>query len=422
LIGFKAFFLYTKRDSKIEILAAAKPREFLHGPNPIFESRSAYKCSRNVVVWGALAILPYIFGFSNQTWIEWNRKQNPVFSVALVQTSILPEQRDYYPSKKESFIPFLDQWERIFLFLDPEKKVDLIVLPETALPIGAHRYLYPIGLVKYYWQNWFGTDALSDLPPLESPLAVSHWENGVLDWKVNNAFLCQAFANHYNSHLIIGLDDHDLDEDAKYNAAFHFQPKNMTAERYEKRILVPVVEYIPFKTFDWVSHFLLEQFGIEDSFCRGSEGIVFQTRFPIGISICIEETFSELIRDLRRKGAEVLVNISNDVWFPKSRLPLQHFDHGKVRAVENGVCSLRACNTGITGAVDCFGRTVAQFPPSESAGGALYISLPILSYNTLYTLWGDSAILALSIGFVIFGLLPWNWSLEEKVALNGELR
>ncbi len=365
------------------------------------------KTKKSLAIWVCLAIFPYVFGFCHQMWAEGKMTQAKTISVVLVQTSLFPEQKDYWKSRRDSHVPALDQWERIFSYLEKEEKIDLIVLPEAALPLGAHREIYPLELVKFHWQTWFGAKALEDLPPLQPPFAVSNWQRGAHDWKVNNAFLCQAFANHFNAHVIIGLDDHDIEQNAKYNAAFHFQPQQTAPQRYEKRVLVPVSEYVPLQNWNWISSFLLDNFGIGESFDPGTEAKIFHAAIPIGVSICIEETFSNLIRDLRLKGAELFVNISNDVWFPASRLPQQHFDHGRVRAVENGVCSVRSCNTGVTGAVDCFGRLIKQLEPSETDGGALYLSLPVRSYKTLYTLWGDGAILGMSLGFAIFGLLRW---------------
>jgi len=98
----------------------------------------------------------------------------------------------------------------------------------------------------------------------------------------------------------------------------------------------------------------------------------------------------------------MFVNITNDVWFPETRLPWHHFTHGKIRAAENGVSLLRSCNMGVTGAVDCFGRNIQLF--SEQASGALPIHLPSGSIPTLYTMWGDWAIF-LSSGLFVLVLL-----------------
>ena len=134
----------------------------------------------------------------------------------------------------------------------------------------------------------------------------------------------------------------------------------------------------------------------------GKTAKIFQAAVPIGPSICYEEVFGHAMRQLRLNGAELFVNVTNDVWYPRTRLPQQHFHHGRVRAAENGVFLLRACNTGVTGGADCFGKPLPSLPVSESEAGMLKLSIPVRSYPTLYMFWGDWAVIALSI----FCLLP----------------
>jgi apolipoprotein N-acyltransferase len=47
----------------------------------------------------------------------------------------------------------------------------------------------------------------------------------------------------------------------------------------------------------------------------------------------------------------VLLNVSTYGWYPCSKLPLQHFHHGRLRAIENGLPLRRACHTGVTAAI-----------------------------------------------------------------------
>ena len=348
------------------------------------------KSWRKGVVWASFALLPYFYGALQQEWVQRNISPERTVSVALVQTAILPEEKDYFIEGRKSFIPPLNQWARIWEHLYRAPPVDLIILPETAVSQGANRPIYPIETVKTVWARYFGEESLKDFPPFSG------------QEKVTNSFIAQAIANHFQADVIIGLDDQ------KYNAAFFFQPYGTSVTRYEKQILVPVGEYVPFSSFQWISYFLSEQFGIGDSFDVGGEANLFLSSFPIGVSICLEETYSHLMRDLRLKGARLFVTVSNDVWFPKSHLPEQHFQHGRIRAAENGVPVLRSCNTGITGLVDCCGRVVKILPPSEEKGDILYLSMPLRSFQTLYTWWGDSAILSCSVFFLLVGLYT-NW-------------
>ena len=201
-------------------------------------------------------------------------------------------------------------------------------------------------------------------------------------------------ANHLKTHLIVGLDDEDAS--GKYNAAFHFQP-HRPIDRYEKRILVPVSEYLPLENVDLLSAFYAKEYQIFDSLTPGSGAKIFSAQLPIGPSICYEELFGHAMRQLRQSGAQLFVNVTNDVWYPETRLPQQHFHHARIRSAENGVYLLRACNTGVTGGADCFGASLPSLPISHTSPSFLTLTLPLQSYPTLYTLWGNWAILLLSV-------------------------
>lgn len=339
---------------------------------------------RQGALWAAIALFPYLFGFVHQTWIESHIPCSKTISVALVQTHLAPEQKEFDAKTPEAYVHPLDQWEQICNALKEKKQVDLIILPEAALPLGAHKANYDLVFAKSFFPEEL-------FPPLKRPYAIFHQGS----WKVSNAFLVQTLANQYNAHVIIGLDDADLS--GKYNAAFHFQALNLPYKRYEKQILAPIGEYIPLRNWRRFARFIGKQFGIYSSFDSGKEGKIFDSHVPIGISICLEETFTSLIRELRKKGAELFVSVSNDAYFPNTKLGRQHFDHGRVRAAENGAPLLRSCNSGITGGVDCFGAPFQILTTTDGPAKALFFSFPVRSYSTPYTFWGDSAIIAVSL-------------------------
>lgn len=347
-----------------------------------------YPSKKRTALWLSLGLIPFIFGFSQQMAVS---KKAPLLSAVLIQTGLSPEERDRRES--ERFVSPWNQWRRIIRYIPYEKQFDLLVLPESALPHGAYQAIYSFENFRHFWIEKFGEEALNILPTLKKPLA----ERREGSWYVGNAYWGQALANLLQCEVIIGLDDHDAVSQNFYNSAFHFLPdSNSLPDRYEKRILVPMGEYIP---WEWTRD-IAASFGIFASFTPGDQAKVFTGKIPMGISICIEEIYSGLIRETRLKGAKLFVNITNDVWFPGVRLPKQHFYHGAVRAVENGVPIVRATNTGITGAVDAFGRTQKQLSSTENAG-SVYVEMPLVTYPTLYSFWGDSFILLSSMLFVL---------------------
>jgi len=368
----------------------------------IFVNALAVRAERNWkrgAVWAACAAFPYLFGLTHQAALEHLIPPQQTVHVALVQTALKPEQKGFFPGQGHALVPPLQQWRQIWDSLRDDMKPDLIVLPEAVVSIDAYTPFYPIHLAQEAWAKRFGKEALIDLPPLEEPLAALAPYNGRTIWKVSNAFFAQALANHFQASVIAGF------EDQKYNAAFQFDP-GKAPQRMEKRVLVPIGEYLPFPNFQWLTRFFIEQFGIGDSLRLGKEAKLFHGKMAIGPSICLEETYSDLIRDLRLKGADLLVNVTNDVWFPSSRLPQQHFQHGRIRAAEHGVPVLRACNTGVTGAIDCFGNTIAALTPSETERKVLYLSFQLRHFPTFYTWTGDWAILGFSLICLLSGLLP----------------
>jgi len=59
------------------------------------------------------------------------------------------------------------------------------------------------------------------------------------------------------------------------------------------------------------------------------------------------------------------------------------------RAVENGVCMLRAARWGLSSAVDPLGRTLATMDDSLAAQKAMVAQLPTAGVSTIYSRIGD---------------------------------
>jgi apolipoprotein N-acyltransferase len=347
--------------------------------------------------WGGCLVLPYLFGLFHMQYHDTkNLRSSKPFHVALIQTALLPDQKVYFHQSKEQYVSPYRQWENILLYLEQHasKNLDLIVLPEAALPHSAHIPVYEYREVKRIVETLWGEVDFSSL--LVEPFIEKRGGKTY----VSNAFWAQAVADHYDAEIVIGLDD--FDEKHSYNAAFHFVPGQFTITRYEKRILLPLAEYLPFPFLKP----LIARYGINHFFTHGKEAKVIDGRYPLSISICYEECFSHLMREGRQKGAKLFVNVTNDAWYPFSRLPQQHFDHGRIRAIENGVPLVRACNTGVTAGIDSLGRTVGRFENPdgnfEMEKGILFLPIDLYTFPTLYTIWGDHFILILSLVCLLF--------------------
>ena len=120
-----------------------------------------------------------------------------------------------------------------------------------------------------------------------------------------------------------------------------------------------------------------------------------------GTYICYDSVFPWVAREMARKGAQLLVNPSNDGWYQGWGVA-QHFWMGRVRAIETRRWLVRSVNLGVAGAVDDLGRPV-QIVGSGKELSALDVTPHLLTGQTLYTRLGDwPAVLMLGL-MVVWG-------------------
>jgi apolipoprotein N-acyltransferase len=111
-------------------------------------------------------------------------------------------------------------------------------------------------------------------------------------------------------------------------------------------------------------------------FTAGSRPGVLQSFVPLGVSICHEVLYPELIGAAVRDGAELLVNISNDGWLDGGygAASRQHFAMAAFRAVESRRYLVRAATTGVSGVIDPYGRVVEARAPGTVGIGSTRVS------------------------------------------------
>ncbi len=356
----------------------------------------------NWIACGCVAAAPYLFGFIHLHYHASQRafQTKESLGVLLVQPAFPLDLGGGFKSREEALSALWAQWNKIFDLLlpyHPDPSVELIVLPEYVIPYGAYTLLYPLEEVYAMIHQRVDQKIEDTAFPAALPFVDKGWTGEGSQWMATNAFFTQFIANLFQAHVVIGLEDHERSEGTEkidfYSSALHFRPQGETSERYAKRVLMPMGEYIP---FDFCRQ-MAAKYGIGGSFTPGDRAKLFAAPVPIGPTICYEETFGHLMRDNRLMGAELLVNLTNDGWYPHSRLPLQHFEHARLRTVESGIPLARACNTGVTGVIDCFGRTVSLLNVPEEGPGVLKCSVPRYHYQTLYSLWGDYFVLSGSL-------------------------
>jgi apolipoprotein N-acyltransferase len=229
-------------------------------------------------------------------------------------------------------------------------KVDLIVWPESPAPFFTNDPLFrrPVSEMAREAHKWVVTGAIGNAPATESA------SNG------------SSAAEVFNSAGLVS-------------------PAGDWTARYDKVHLVPFGEYLPFPSLFAFAGGLTKEVG---GFEKGrSREPLSAGGTPLGVFICYESVFPDEVRQFANNGAQVFVNISNDGWYGDSGAYAQHLNQTRMRAIENNRWILSATDTGVTAAIDPYGRTVARMPRKER--GALVAPYALTSVTTFYTQHGD---------------------------------
>ncbi len=379
----------------------------------ISDSSGYLRICKSLCIWGFLLCMPYLFGALHMLYhTERMNTSQKNLRVALVQTGLLPSEKALLSRHRDSFIPADAQWEHILMYLRDKKddransldKWDLIILPEAVVPKQADTPFFPLENTRRIFTKIYGADVDQCFPGISLPFAEKKIVQGDEWIYVSNLFWAQSLANLYDADVILGLDHFDRQSDKFYNSAFLASPRKQDVQRYDKRVLLPLAEYLP---FEWMRP-LTKSYGIYDFFSKGDKTPCLAGKLNMNVSICYEETFSGVIRKYINRDSDLLINLTNDGYYPHSLLSEQHFAHARLRTVENGRPLLRSCNTGVTAAVDSLGRIVARFSQKgeERERGVLHCTLVPYRYATLFSIWGDMGIVCTSFGILaLFFLL-----------------
>lgn len=333
-------------------------------------------------LWLVCCAFPYFLGGTYYEYVRRHFSNEEVLRVAIVQPGYSPHMQG---ARTASAI-----WSNLVSLCQGIcPPVDVIVFPEVSVPFGLHRQAYS------FHENQ---------QVLESLVPNKFWNEFFtnLDW-------IRALSERFQCAVIMGMERWEDKNGVMhlYNAAECLSLQGEVTS-YDKRILVPGGEYIPGGKFGFsLCKAFFPEFALPFQRLPGEKsGIVQITeRIKAGISICYEETFGYAILPYKRQKADILVNLTNDGWYPHSRLPLVHFYHGVLRNQELGMPCIRACHTGVSAAVDSLGRIVGVLPWESKTcpvcPDVLQVSVPVYSYPTIYAKFGDAPLLFVAVSSVL---------------------
>ena len=174
----------------------------------------------------------------------------------------------------------------------------------------------------------------------------------------------------------------------QFNSAILISPRGKVVKKYDKLHLVLFGEYIPFKFIGDMFKRFENLAWVGESITPGKDYTVFTTsKGRFSSVICFESADSALCRRMVKRGAQLLIVLTNDAWFGKSAAASQHMQITTFRAIENNVYLVQAANTGISALVNPQGKILkrASLFERDVLDGTVAFRNP----KTIYLQWGD---------------------------------
>ena len=272
-------------------------------------------------------------------------------SIAVIQPNLDPNEK-WNNSTRELTLKIMDSLHIKAMSLEP----DIILFPETALPT----YLR-------------------------------------INKRIRNRL--QNHVNQSNIPILIGTVDRRIDSNSNrlyYNSSIYLKPEQDFV-MYDKIHLVPFAEY---DLMPSLLHPLGElNLNIDRGIFMGGDDYKIFTYDKVRFSnlICYESSLPRYARRFVNKGSELLMIQANDGWLGKSAGPYQHFEHARLRAIENRVPVVRSGNTGISGVILPNGKVKKKIPLGEQT--VFKESIMVGNPGSFYTKYGD---VFATLSFVIF--------------------
>ena len=180
------------------------------------------------------------------------------------------------------------------------------------------------------------------------------------------------------SHLIIGLTRKENDK--FYNSLYSIN--NNTIHTFDKQILVPFGEFIPFRRFLK----FMEIIGGSTDFSLGEGQRIVGLNDELNFipAICYEIIFFWKLINEENNNADFIINLTNDSWFGQLSGPYQHFYLSRLRAAEFNKPLIRVSNNGISAAIDNFGNIIDYIELNKKEVKEINIQIPELKNNFIY--------------------------------------
>ncbi len=272
-------------------------------------------------------------------------------TAAIIQPNIEPNRK--WLEKDFAYSEIMKLTRRV-----KEKKTDVIVWPETAIPVRLR-----VDKSKF------------------DEIRAELWDQ--------------------QTTLITGIPDRKtvIDPGGKprahyFNSIYMIRPDQAGFASYDKMHLVPFGEFVP--SFLFFLKDMAMDIGIPDYYAGDSMNVFTLPLFrdsaqidsvKIAGVVCLESIFPDHVREGVQKGARILVIVTNDAWYDGTLAPIQHSQIAVLRAIENRVSIIRCANSGISAIIDPYGNVISQ--TRNAVQDILTGTVDVQTTETFYTNYGN---------------------------------
>lgn len=290
-------------------------------------------------------------------------------NVRVIQPNIDPYKKYNFYTAEEQVQHFADM-----IMSRPLTDMDLVVLPETAIPRPLDRHgITRSRLMQPLWAivDSFDVAILTGVEEYQTFASAEEAPISASEMYVMRGG--QRVLQYYDG----------------YNAATILR-QDRQVQTYRKGKLVPMVERMPF--LELLGN--LKDLNIDLGTGMGGYGlpdsvILLETQdgIPGGMMICYESEYGDYVRQSTLLGARFMAIITNDGWWKQSSGYVQHAWLSALRAIENRREIVRAANTGRSMLVDARGYPRQETNWWEEA--VIDGKLKLYSGTTFYARHGD---------------------------------
>ena len=302
-------------------------------------------------------------GLNSTKWQSLRKRQTELAEKELRQPNLLPYIKDSMKYLEPSYIKEMmgddfdiDKWKKERVFKDFEDFPKIVILPESPMNFQYER--------DEEFRNF-----------------------------INN------FAIRNNVSVLFNSAEPDKRRKfGFFNSAVMINEKGEKVDQYDKIHLLPFGEFVPLpEPIEWIIPPMVGRFSPGEEYDLLPFG---DTKG--GIMICFESHFPSLAREFARKGADVLIEMTNDGYLGNTPVLRQHLASAVFRAVETNRPVVRVTNVGVTAYINERGEVLDVADVYTEATRTWSVSKSD-GKQTIYVKYGEW--FALLCSFISLGLL-----------------